>query len=158
MFKAESNVIYSKELKNFDILSFLGPGWSILEEDDKIIEIEIDKIRLETTLRKSESYLDADERIERLKKKKCIRLNAKILLYFWENIEKIPDFFKDKTKGGQIKYITFDGTILKTPSGQKCALCLFWDNEWKIEYRWSSLTRGSDRIYFSKYYSIIYSN
>ncbi|MFY9492863.1 MAG: hypothetical protein WAP55_00005, partial [Minisyncoccia bacterium] len=66
------------------------------------------------------------ERIRRLKAANHIRLDAQIFQTLWENKHRIPEGWKEKINGN-ITYICFDGTSLRSPDGFRYALCLDWD-------------------------------
>lgn len=99
-----------------------GKGWMIEEEDErslKLTELDLAKVRLETTLKRGESSVNGEEKLRRLKKLDCIRLDAKVFQALWENKHLIPGDWKGKT-------IFFVGTIFRGRHGDRYILALFW--------------------------------
>lgn len=152
-----SGIITIDRTTPFDPAKFkgLGKGWTIWkgpasgdglegEEDQDsrslaIAELDLSKIRLEHMLTEDElksdsPYVNGEVKQGRLKDH--IRLDAKILQTFWENKHLIPEVWKKKTNGN-ITCVFFDGTILRSPDGNRDVLCLYWDyGEWHWNYNW----------------------
>ncbi len=107
---------------------FIGEGWSIEEQDEKslaLTEINFSEVMFNSTLEKGEKSIKGEDNLKRLKEKNCIRLDAGIFKTLWENQILIPEKWKEKTKGN-ITYIFFDGTILRSSRGHRSVLCLYW--------------------------------
>ena len=126
--------------------SLWSRGSSIEEQDERalvITEVDLSKIRLETTLKPGETPVIGEERLKRLKKAGHIRLDAKVFQTLWENQSLIPEKWKEKTNGNTT-YIFFDGTVLRDPDGDRYALCLYWyDGEWYWYYDWLDVDFGA---------------
>ena len=135
----ESMMIKIDRTEPFNLAQFRVQGSSIEEQDERalvITEVDLSKIRLETTLKPGETPVIGKERLKRLKKAGHIRLDAKVFQTLWENQSLIPEKWKEKTNGNTT-YIFFDGTVLRCPGGSRCVLCLYWhDGEWYWHYRW----------------------
>lgn len=148
----EPKIIKIDRVKPFNPAEFIGSGWSIWrgpkdcnglkgeEEQDKIAlaltEVDLNKIRFETMLKLDETRVNGEEKLTRLKKAGHIRLDAKIFQTLLENPNLIPEEWKEKTNG-KTTYIFFDGTILRSPDGDRCVLCLCWDGgKWYWRYYW----------------------
>ncbi len=135
----ESIMIKIDRTEPFNLAQFMVQGSSIEEQDERalvITEVDLSKIRLETTLKPGETPVIGEERLKRLKKAGHIRLDAKVFQTLWENQSLIPEKWKEKTNGNTT-YIFFDGTVLRSPGGFRYALCLYWGGgEWRWRYRW----------------------
>ena len=115
--------------KVFDPAIFTGTGYSIKEQDNKSVvltEIDLSSVVLESALKKGENKLiKHEDKLNRLKKKNCILLDAGIFKTLWENQHRIPENWKWENKG-QTTYIFFDGTIIQDPIGTLYVLYLYW--------------------------------
>lgn len=144
----------------FNPVHFLGEGWSIWkgsadgdgfsgEEDQDarslaLTEIDLSLVRLETCLEEDESYITCEERQRRLKEAGFIRLDAQVFQYLWDHKEKIPEIWKERMCTRAI-FVSFDGTGLRSPNGNRVVLCLYWsDGEWDWDYRWLDNDWSSD--------------
>jgi hypothetical protein len=118
---------------------FKEQGWQIVEEDKRslaLTEIDLSKVLFEMMLKEGETVITGEEKLKRLKASNHIRLDAKIFLALWENQYLIPESWKEKVNGN-VRYIFFDGTILRHPDGIRCVLCLSWyAGRWHWYYRW----------------------
>ncbi|MBI5254481.1 hypothetical protein HY932_01730 [Candidatus Falkowbacteria bacterium] len=109
--------------KPFDPVEFIGEkGWSIAEQDERALrftEVDLNTVLLKTMLEGGESYVVGEEKLRRLKAAEYIRLDAGVFLALWQNPALIPASWQGKA-------VFFDGTILLSPGGGRCVLCLFW--------------------------------
>ena len=126
--------------KTFDPVAFIGKGWSIVEQDDRslaLTQIELGKIDLDHMLKKGETHIKGEDKLQRMKGDERIRLDAMVFQTLWENQSIIPVLWKEK-RSGNTTYIFFDGTILWSPRGRRCVLCLLWfdDGWWCWDYVW----------------------
>ena len=139
IFKPISQIIQIDRSKPFDPVNFIVAGWSIEEQDEKslaLTKVDLAKVVFETTLEKNEKNIKGEERLERLKEKNVVRLDAKIFQMLWENQHLIPENWKEKTNGNTT-YIFFDGTVLRSSDGRRYVLYLCWDGgEWDGDYGW----------------------
>jgi hypothetical protein len=123
----------------FDPKTFIGNGWSIEEQDERAIaltEIDLTCVMFDSTLEKEEKSVKGEDKLNRLKEKNRIRLDAGIFKTLWENQILIPEKWKEKTNGNTT-YIFFDGTVLRDSSGSRCVLCLCWSGGgWSWRYGW----------------------
>lgn len=147
------NILRVDHSKSFDPVAFLGQGWSIWkgpkdgsglegeEEQDNgslaLTEIDLTRVRLESMLEEGEPSVPGEEKLERLKAAKHIRLDAKVFLTLWENLNLIPESWKEKTSG-TTTFIYFDGTVLRDSDGCRYVLVLYWCGD-----RWDW---GRDRL------------
>lgn len=118
----------------FNPAEFIGQGWSVIaaETDARSIaltELDLTKVQQVTMLKDGETYVKGEEKLKRLKSSDYIRLDADIFLTLWENQHLIPESWKEKVNGNT-RYIYFDGTVLRGPSGGRCVLCLYWSVGW----------------------------
>jgi hypothetical protein len=75
-------------------------------------------------------------KILRLKESAHIRLDAKVFQTLWENKDRIPEIWKEKTDGNTT-YVFFAGTILRSPRGFRFVLCVYWRGRgWRWRYFW----------------------
>ncbi len=131
--------------------TFIGKSWSFwhgpadgnglegeLEEDVNaraLKEIDPSKILLEAHLGPNEGWTTGDERIARLITAKRIRLDLDTFHAFWNNKASIPARFKEKTNGNTT-YTFFDGQTLRSPLGERHALCFYWrGGGWRWDYK-----------------------
>ncbi len=144
-----SAVIPINRLTPFNPAEFLGKDWSIWrgsangdglsgeeEQDERslaITELNLSQVQLVTCLNEGEERIAGEERLERLKENNFIRLDANVFLTLWQNQHLIPEVWK-KTN---TTFIFFEGTILRSPRGGRCVLCLYWGvGEWFWGYDW----------------------
>ncbi|OGZ68999.1 MAG: hypothetical protein A3D44_00345 [Candidatus Staskawiczbacteria bacterium RIFCSPHIGHO2_02_FULL_42_22] len=119
---------------------FLGKDWTIWqgppdgdgmvgqEDQDSrslaITQLDLSKIVLETTLQDNELSIDGEKKLMRLKAVgHIIRLDAGILMALLQNREAVPASWA-KSVHGKTSNIFFDGTVLRSPEGFRCTLCL----------------------------------
>ena len=136
----------------FNPAKFLGEGWSIWrgpadgnglsgeEDQDRrslaLTEVDLSKVRFETCLHDGESSITGEEKLRRLKEAGHIRLDAKVFQTLWENKDKIPESWKEKTDCNTT-FIFFDGTTLRSPDGDRNVLFLYWSGGgWNWDFRW----------------------
>lgn len=135
----ESRIIPIDRTAPFDPVKFISPEWSIDEQDERalaITEVDFAKVRLVSMLKKRESFIKGEERLKRLKGVGNIRLDAKVFQTLWENQSLIPESWKEKTDGN-VTFIFFDGTVLRSPGGGRYVLYLYWDDgRWGWYYSW----------------------
>lgn len=147
------NILRIDRSVKFDPVKFLGEGWSIWrgpkdgnglegEEDQDpnslaLSEFDLTQVRLEHMLEgEAETWIKGEVKQERLKSAKRIRLDARVFQALWENQSQIPESWKELTNG-ITTFIYFDGTILRSPVGLRCVLCLYWrDGRWDWGARW----------------------
>ena len=125
--------------KSFDPITFIGNGWSIVEQDERAVvltEVDLTKIVLETTLEKKEKSVKGKDKLKRLKEKKVILLDAGVFKTLLKKQHLIPLKWKEKTNGNTT-YIFFDGTVLQNSKGSRCVLYLYWrGGRWIWHYYW----------------------
>ena len=147
-----SNIIHIDRSTPFDPVAFMGKDWSILkgpkdggglsgeeEQDNRslaLTEIDLNKVSFKTMLENDEKSVGGEEKLKRLIASSKIRPDAKAFQTLWENKHLVPESWKKKTNGNTT-YIFFDGTILRSPNGNRCVLCLYWDaGRWRWDGRW----------------------
>jgi len=135
----EATIVKIDCSKTFDPVAFIGKGWSIVEQDERslaLTQIELGKIDFDHMLKKGETRINGEDKLNRLKKDDRIRLDAKVFQTLWENQSLIPASWKEKTNGNTT-YIFFDGTVLQDPDGDRCVLYLYWSvGGWLWSYYW----------------------
>jgi hypothetical protein len=155
-----TNIFRIDRTAPFNPAEFIDQGWSIWrgpadgnglegeeEQDTRSIaltEIDLSKILLETYLKNGEMATTGEERIKQLNAANRIKLDAKIFQALWENLDKLPEKFKQKTNGNTT-FIFCDGTVLRSPIGDRYALYFFWcaDNrKWLWSYFWLGYGRN----------------
>lgn len=136
----------------FDPAKFLGAGWTIWkgpkdgkgvqgeEEQDArslaLTELNLSMVRFDDCLQDNESYHTGHVRLERLIERGDIRLDAGIFWHLWRNQHLIPASWKEPINGNT-RYIFFDGTTLRNSGGNRCTLCLYWDDgQWYWGVYW----------------------
>jgi hypothetical protein len=131
-----TTAIFSVDRKKpFNPAESIDNGWTIVDEDERSLalsEIDFSKIRLETCLTSGEWSITGEEKLRRLKMTRYIRLDAKVCQTLRENQHLIPGDWKVSANSG-VKFVFFDGTILRDPHGHRCIVCLYWDvREWRL--------------------------
>ena len=140
VFKKEPATIISIDrTKPFDPVEFLGQGWTIEEQDDRslaLVQVDLANIQLKYMLKSGENSIGGEERLKRLKKEGYIRLDAKVFQTLWKNQKLIPESWKEKISG-DVRFVFFDGTVLRRPYGDRYVLGLDWNNgQWHWDYGW----------------------
>ena len=131
--------------KPFDPAKFIGEGWMIWrgpansdgltgEEQQcaaslALREIDLSKVLLVTRLMGSETFMVGEELLSRLKTGTSIMLDAKIGQTLLQNPHLIPDSWKGKE-------VYFIGSVLRQPNGDRCVLCLYWDEGTEMRWKW----------------------
>ena len=134
-----SSVVSIDGTQPFDPEAFLGSGWSIEGQDERALELgvlDFNQIELTSTLGDGERLVNGEERLERLKRDGRIRLDAKAFQTIWENRDEIaiPEGWKEPF------FVSFDGTILRSPGGCRYVLYLHWiDGRWYWRAYWLGL-------------------
>lgn len=125
----------------FHPAKFIGKDWSIFNKETDtrstaLTEIDITKVQFVTMLHDGETHIKGEEKVKRLKSSGHIRLDADIFLTLWENQHFIPESWKEKVNGNT-RFIYFDGIILRNSGGDRCVLCLYWDDgKWYWYVNW----------------------
>ena len=135
--------------KPLDLSNLFSPGnlnslLIIDEQDEKSLVLDriyIDDIKLESpiALNSRENYVSEQTRVEALKKKSCIMLDAKVLETFILNPELIPEGWQNPHI-----YIHFTGTTFYDRRNDNyCNLRLGWfESKWKVDVSLFSAGRG----------------
>ncbi|HZS43199.1 MAG TPA: hypothetical protein VFA52_03215 [Candidatus Paceibacterota bacterium] len=122
---------------NPDNPNWSGDGWSIDEQDERslaLTEIDLNKVRLVTTLKAGEITITGEERLARLKKANYVNLDAQTLFAFLQHTELLPPQWKRQSYRrcfGKIPqgYIFFHGTILRDRRGRRHVPYVNWDGK-----------------------------
>ncbi|MFA6301059.1 MAG: hypothetical protein WC609_01770 [Candidatus Paceibacterota bacterium] len=142
-----SKIIPIDRTTSFNPAGFLGKGWTIVEEDERslsLAEVDLNKVHLETVVKKEEGSITGAERFRRLREGGHIRLDAKVFQTLWENQSLIPEEWKGKIRWGS-QFVCFDGTVLQNPNGGRCVLCLLWfGGRWLWDDKWLGGVWGAD--------------
>ncbi len=129
----------------FNPTEFIGAGWTIWkgpangnglegeEEQDMrslaLTTLDVTHLRLETTLKGGETSIVGEEKLKRFTAMTdVIRLDLGIFQTFWRNQLLIPERFKAKTNGNTT-YVFCDGTVLRSPCGNRCVLYFCWRDD-----------------------------
>ncbi|MBI3273550.1 MAG: hypothetical protein HYZ69_00225 [Candidatus Colwellbacteria bacterium] len=156
----QSHILPIDHSKPFNPATFIGVGWSIwrgpvdgngLEGEEErdhraatLTEVDLNKVQLVTCLKRGESVTTGEERIKRLKTDGRVRLDENAFQAFWENRAQLPARFKERVNGN-IQFIFFDGVVLRSPDGCRCALCLCFGfvGSWRWNYYWLDNARDA---------------
>jgi hypothetical protein len=141
--------------KAFNPAEFFGnAGWTIWrgsakgkglegeeECDKRADELEVvdwEKVILETHLQNGGTLVQGEEKLKRANASGNIQLGAKQCLSLWEDYKTNgKDSVLEKLRLQGVKRIYFFGTVLRSPSGSRCVLCLdFGGSEWGWRYYW----------------------
>lgn len=138
---SKSHIVIIDRAQPFDPVKFLGHGWTIEEQDERsltLTQVDLAKVQLEHMLKKGENCIKGEEKLKRLKSANHIRLDAKIFQTLWENQALILEAWREKMNGDiTTTYIFFDGTVLRSPSGDRYVLDLCWHvGQWRWGYYW----------------------
>lgn len=149
--------------KSLNPTKFIGEDWSFwrgptsgngldgeIEQDTRsasLTEFDPTNGLLVSTLKYGERSITGEENLARLKEAGHVRLGAKQFLAFWENQSTIPEAWKDKMDGN-IRFIYFEGDVLRGPYGNRCVLYLDWHGgKWRWHVDW--LGNGRDAHHLS---------
>ena len=141
-FVFENIITFDSALFNPAKEKFLGKGWRIDEPEDSnylaLTGFNPSEIVLDHAIKDGENCINGEERLTRLKAKTdFIRLGAKAFFAFKRNPHLLPEDWKKRNGNGNIRFIHFDGTILRYPYGDRLSLYLFWnDGEWIWNTDW----------------------
>lgn len=103
-------------------------GWTIESHDTSLGKINPRDIKLWLSEKQKTSYQTGSDLYDEVKVQSP--LNACVLDYLLKNPKEIPEEWK-----GQ--YVYFWGTILRSPSGDRYVLCLYWnDGAWDWRVLW----------------------
>lgn len=133
----------------FNPRKFFVGDWSTLNDETDarsiaLTELDLTKVQHVTMLKDGETYVKGEEKLKRLKASDYIRLDADIFLTLWENQHLIPESWKEKVNGN-IRYIYFDGTVLRRSGGNRYVLYLYWDDgQWYWNVSWLGHDWGGD--------------
>jgi len=138
----EPRILRVNRSQPFNPATFIGEGWTIWkgpadgdglsgdeEQDSKslaLTEIDITRIQFDACLEEGESWVNGEERQKRLKKAGRPQLDLKVLQVFWENQALIPEASK-RMANGNVRYMYFTGTVLRSPYGSRYILYLYYD-------------------------------
>lgn len=127
--------------KPFDPVVSIDPGWSIWkgsadgdgltgdeDQDPRVLAlsvIDLTKVKLQSGLIGQGSMVGGAEFVRRIRLRNAVPLGANAFQAFQENPHLYPESFKEKTNG-HTTYVFFPGTVLRSPSGSRCGLCLYW--------------------------------
>ena len=136
-----------------DLVTFLRTGWGQwlgaadgagLEGDpdcdpraDKLTEIDWSKVGFETCLKKDEPSITGEEKLKRLKGKGLLRLGTKAFHSLWLDYQANGEnsVLERLRRECGTTYLDFFGDVLRSPSGKRCVLYLYWDGgEWYWDY------------------------
>lgn len=134
-----SKTIKINRSKPFDFTTFINNIWSIekIEEQDEraiaLTSINPAEIMLISTLEKEIEIIGGEDKLRRLKEKRnYILLDIAVLRAILENQSLIPLNWRDKINGN-IRFIFFDGTILRDRKGRRCVMYIYWsDDHWGV--------------------------
>ena len=142
--------------RSVDVLSSVGweDGLEIVDKDTDtrstaLTEIDLSKLKLDTSWLGGKSSMLGEERLEALKTSGNVRLDAQILITLKnlpkEELNKKMEIIAESNgvSLGDLKkkVIFFDGTFIKNPDGNRYALCLGWDGS---GWDWRNDDLGND--------------
>ncbi len=125
------NLLRVNSTYSFNPEKFLthGKGWIIepKERDENsasLVEIDLNNVKLVSTLKPKETSVGGEDRLKRLKDAKHIRLGANHFFTLWNNKFLIPEEWSVLCVDWRTMCITFDGDVLVSPDGKRYVLCL----------------------------------
>jgi hypothetical protein len=138
-----------------DPKEFIGKGWSVWrnpavgdgldneEEQDAralaMTELDAAKLRFETCLVDGEKGIKGEEKLKRLLVFGQPLAGGKQFLALWQDYQanKERSVLEWLRREKEVTYLDFFGTILRSPNGNRCFLCLCWNgSEWLWVYDW----------------------
>lgn len=124
----------------FNPAEFIGDGWHIDPADEQLLaapsDIDPKDIVFKNMHRSGETVLNGEERLRRHREAGNLCLTADHFFRFWNMRDRLPEEWK-QTETGETRYIYFDATVLRSPDGDRCALCLYCrDGAWDWRCRW----------------------
>ncbi len=123
----------------FNPAEFIGEGWKIDEQDERSVAIttlDLTKVSLVDMLKQGESAVNGEEKQKRLAKAGHICLDAGAFWHFWKNKHLIQALWKEPI-GGKVRFIYFNGTVLRSPSRNRFVLYLDWsEGRWGRSCSW----------------------
>lgn len=114
-----------------------------------LIEVDLSRVNLITVLAPGELFIWGDEKLERLRRYQYSCLDAGVWQALKENPHLVPESWKEEWYGA-VKYICFDGTVLRGPDGREFVPALYWSatrGAWEFCTYW--LGRGCYSSTFS---------
>ncbi len=87
-----------------------------------------------------ETTITGEQHLARLKESGRVRLSANQFIALWENNNRIPESWKEGVDGN-IRYIYFDGTVLRGDGNNRYVLCLYREN-----YKWNWTVKALNNI------------
>lgn len=135
--------------KPFDPVKFIGPGWSIIEEDPRslsLTDIDVAKVRFESGLQDGERDIDGEEKLRRLKERPEVRLDAKLGQAWYEEESQATLCFLHDHFG--VTWFELPGTVLRDPYGLHYFLVLFryGDGSWVWYFYWLGADRSRSHV------------
>ena len=141
--------------RSADVIKFTGWDGAKIEDKDTdtrsiaLKEIDLSKLKLDTSWLGGKSSLNGEKRLEALKTGSGIRLDAQILMTLRnlpkeeldKKIEIIAEANKVSIEDLKKKAIFFDGTIIRDSDGLRRELCLCWGGS---EWSWNDRSLGND--------------
>lgn len=121
----KNEVLYIDRSIPFDLEEFIGHGWSIVDQDNKALDISsilISEIILEKIFGEKN-----EDKIKYLNEQNYVELDPKVLEAFWNNQELIPEEWKKES------YVFFGALVFKNcyEGEHHFVLCLYWRfNQW----------------------------
>jgi hypothetical protein len=127
-----STLIRPNQLPTFDPESFIGEGWSIEENEPIEHDFDLTEVQLVHTLGDGgKGSVDGETRLARLKEAGYRRLPPSVFQFLLENQHKIPRNWEKQL------LISFDGAVLRSPSGHRYVLYVEWRVlRWGWSLRW----------------------
>ena len=127
---------------SFNPADFLGPGWTIDEQDERgrmITSLDSTKICFEPVTHKGHTRMTGEQTLEGLKTSGQIRLGGNHLLALWIDYKhnKKRSALEWLRKNHGLIYMDFFGLVLRSPGGDRCVLYLYWrGGAWDWNYSW----------------------
>ncbi|MFA6391529.1 MAG: hypothetical protein WCW66_02070 [Patescibacteria group bacterium] len=122
----------------FNPEQFLGKGWKIDEQVGRRTGDNLDAGRIvgKDYLRRWEYNISGEQCLRRIKAKSDVQLDADDFLALWQENGHVTLKWLYGTKG--ITFLSFWGTILRYPFGDRFVLCLdrFGNGSWNCDYYW----------------------
>lgn len=122
------------------------------EKSLKLVRFDIAKVKLVNVLSDGETNIDGEERLERLKAYPGTMLDSGVFYHLCRYPECIPDAWKECGPNGEVRYITFDGTIAAGIRWVPIVHQLYWHKEMNKWYTDSCMPLRDEHCPFDANY------
>lgn len=140
---AEKPVPLSKSITlgqkaRFNPEEFLGKGWTFTRRAPSVPlpVLDLSRVQLYCAANSLEPAVAGVEFLLRLMRASKASLGADAFFHFWEHQDDIPAAWRDERQG-KPAVIGFFGSLLRSPSGNHCVMCLSFElGAWSWRHVW----------------------